>query len=587
MTRDGSRSWGGGAQAKEERELTLIFLGVNSNIRGGFRERRGARARPSPPPLIRPCIDQRICKVRICFNSTNYSIFLPVFMMENQFLPSPIMLLASSLFFILALLKIWKISTSNTPLNLPPGPTKLPVIGNIHQLIGYSPHRRLRYLANQYGSIMHLQLGQVMNTVISSPEAAMEVMKTHDIAFAQRPSLSAAVIISYDSSDIVFAPYSDYWKQVRKLCVQELLSTVRVQSFRSIREEEGSKLIHAIASCSGKPFNFSRKIFSSAYGMVGRAAFGEKCKEQEEFIPLAEEIARALGEFNLADLFPSFKFLRRFSGISTIERLHKATDRIIENIINDRRAAKKSLKAEEKGEENNLLDVLLRLQEDGDLEIPLTDNKIKAVISDVFIAGSETSSTAIEWAMSELLRNPRVMHKAQEEVRRVYGKKGKVDESELHQLDYLKLVIKETLRLYPPAPLLLPRQSRESCKINGYDIPINSHVIINAWAIGRHPNHWKEAEKFHPERFTDSSVDFKGNSFEFIPFGAGRRMCPGIAFATANIELSLAQFLYHFDWQLPNGMKLESLDMAEGFGATMRRKNDLHLIPILVHSPSY
>lgn len=182
--------------------------------------------------------------------------------------------------------------------------------------------------------------------------------------------------------------------------------------------------------------------------------------------------------------------------------------------------------------------------------------------------------------MSELIRNPRVMEEAQAEVRRVYDSKGYVDETELHQLIYLKSIIKETMRLHPPVPLLVPRVSRERCQINGYEIPSKTRVIINAWAIGRNPKYWAEAESFKPERFLNSSIDFRGTDFEFIPFGAGRRICPGITFAIPNIELPLAQLLYHFDWKLPNKMKNEELDMTESNGITLRRQNDLCLIPI-------
>ena len=201
-------------------------------------------------------------------------------------------------------------------------------------------------------------------------------------------------------------------------------------------------------------------------------------------------------------------------------------------------------------------------------------------MQDIFSGGGETSSSVVEWGMSELVRNPRVMEKAQEEVRRVYGNKGYVDETELHQLTYLKSIIKETLRLHPSVPLLVPRENRERCQINGYEIPSKSRVIINAWAIGRNPEYWTEAESFKPERFLNNSIDFRGTDFEFIPFGAGRRICPGITFAIPNVELPLAQLLYHFDWKLPNEMKNDELDMTESEGITLRRKNDLYLIPI-------
>jgi cytochrome P450 len=199
----------------------------------------------------------------------------------------------------------------------------------------------------------------------------------------------------------------------------------------------------------------------------------------------------------------------------------------------------------------------------------------------MFGAGSETSSGVVLWGMSQIIKNPKIMEEAQAEIRRVFDKKGNVDETELHQLIYLKSIIKETLRLHPTVPLLLPRECRERCRINGYDIPAKTRVAINVWAIGRDQKYWVEAESFKPERFINNPIDFKGTDFEYLPFGAGRRMCPGITFGLPNIELPLAQLLYHFDWKLPNKIKNEDLDMTESFGITLRRKNDLCMIPII------
>ena len=200
-------------------------------------------------------------------------------------------------------------------------------------------------------------------------------------------------------------------------------------------------------------------------------------------------------------------------------------------------------------------------------------------MQNIFAAGGETSATTIDWTMAEMIRNPRVMKRAQAEVREVFKMNGRVDETCINEMKYLKLVIKETLRLHPPAPLLLPRECGEACEIDGYHIPVKSKVIVNAWAIGRDPNSWSDPERFYPERFSNSSLDYKGNNFEFIPFGAGRRICPGITFGLMNVELTLALLLHHFDWKLPNGMKAEELDMTEQFALTVRRKDGLFLIP--------
>jgi cytochrome P450 len=181
--------------------------------------------------------------------------------------------------------------------------------------------------------------------------------------------------------------------------------------------------------------------------------------------------------------------------------------------------------------------------------------------------------------MSELMKNPRVREKAQAELRQAFKGKEPISETDLEELTYLKLVVKETLRLHPPSPLLVPRECIELTIIDGYEIPKKTMVLINAWAIGRDPQYWNDAESFIPERFEGNLIDFKGSNFEYIPFGAGRRMCPGMTFGLASVMFPVALLLYHFNWELPNKMKFEDLDMIEDFGLTVGRKNELCLIP--------
>ncbi|XP_016649691.1 PREDICTED: premnaspirodiene oxygenase-like [Prunus mume] len=487
-------------------------------------------------------------------------------------LPSFFVFLAS-LFFLLMIFKYWKKSQAKGLSKLPPGPKQLPIIGNLHQLIGALPHHAVTDLCNKHGPVMKLQLGEVFAVIISSPEAAKEVLKTSEISFAQRPEVYAVEIMAYDNSGIVFAPYNEYWRQLRKISMMELLSTNRVRSFKSIREEEVWNLVEFVAASEGHTINLSDKIYTMTNDVVSRAAFGNKCKYQHEFTLLVGEIIPLAGGFNIADLYPSLTFLRSMSGMKpALMKIQKKIDEILQDIV---REHKMKREASRKGfgrlgeDEEDLLDTLLSYEEANNHEFRLTTDQIKAV--------TMTSATTMEWAMSELLKNPRVMEKVQSEVRQVFEGKKKIEEEDVQKLHYLKLVMKETFRLHPPVPLI-PREARERCEIGGYTIPAKAKILINAYAIGRDPKLWADPECFQPERFQGSSIDFKGNNFELLPFGAGKRICPGISFATSNIELGLAQLLYHFNWNLPNGTKLEALDMAENFGVTARRKNNLHLI---------
>ena len=282
----------------------------------------------------------------------------------------------SLLIFVFIVNKIvTKKSNSSTP-NLPPGPLKLPIIGNIHNLIGSLPHHRLRDLSTKYGPLMHLKLGEVSTIVVSSPEYAKEVLKTHDLVFASRPSIQASKIMSYNSIGVSFAPYGDYWRQVRKICALELLSSKRVQSFQPIRTEEMTSLIKWITSKEGSEINLTKEVISRIFLITSRVAFGKECKENKKFISLVWEATRVAGGFNLGDLYPSYKWLQNLSGLKPkLEKLHKQTDMILQNIIDEHRLVNRSRAIEDHSEEvtEDLVDVLLK-------QDCLSDNSVKAVI---------------------------------------------------------------------------------------------------------------------------------------------------------------------------------------------------------------
>ncbi|XP_057792633.1 salviol synthase-like [Salvia miltiorrhiza] len=478
--------------------------------------------------------------------------------------------LCISILFLLSTLIFLKNGSQESKGKFPPGPRKLPVIGNILDLKGAVPHRTLHQLAQKFGPIMGLQLGELSVVVISSADAAKQIMKTHDVNFASRPPIMAAEIISYGCTSITFSPYGEYWRQLRKICTLELLSAKRVESFRSLREEVFVDLSRRFASMEGSEVNFSKEFGTATYAVIGMAAVGDEKQQHASLHHNVEEMSDLSAGFDVAELFPSIKLLKLVSRLRRrVMVLHKEIDETLENVIHQHRIAN-SVNHED------LLDVLLKYHQDG-----LTIDNIKSVIVDMIGGGSETSSTLMEWTMSELLKNPTTLERAQQEVREVFDEKGYVEESCIPQLKYLKSAMKETLRMHPPVPLLLPRLCRETCEIDGYEIPAETKIIVNAWAINRDPKYWEDPDCFQPERFMDNVVDYKGNHFEYIPFGAGRRICPGMGFGMANVELPLAMFLYHFDWKLGGGMKPQDLDMKEVFGVATRRNKQLCLVPIM------
>ena len=200
----------------------------------------------------------------------------------------------------------------------------------------------------------------------------------------------------------------------------------------------------------------------------------------------------------------------------------------------------------------------------------------------MFTAGTDTTTSSLEWAMAELLRNPAAMQKLQAELRSTIPPDGKLEETHLQNLPYLDAVVKETLRLHPPLPFLFPRMAMKPCKILGYWIPAETQVLVNVWAIGRDPKNWKDALVFSPERFLEptGSKDFKGQHFDFLPFGSGRRMCPAVPLASRVLPMALGSLILRFDWALPDGLLPEEMDMSEQMGITLKKKVPLKAIPI-------
>ncbi|CAO2152693.1 unnamed protein product [Urochloa humidicola] len=435
---------------------------------------------------------------------------------------------------------------------------------------------------------MLLHMGELPTVVVSSPEAAREVMRTHDVAFASRPLSATIRALTNSGRDVIFAPYGDRWRQLRKVAITELLSARRVLSFRPVREEEVAATLRVVAAAAttGVAVDLRARLAALVSDTSARVVFGDRCKDRDMFLQQVEHANEVGAGFNPADLWPSSWLARRLStAVRRAEACRHTVYGILDGIIKDHLERMDGGGA---GEAEDLLSVLLKIQRDGELQIPLDMDIVKGVVFDLFAAGSETSVTALEWTLAELIKNPKVMERATAEVRNAFAVHGAVPEHALGELRYLHLVIRETFRLHPPAPLLLPRECREPCRVLGYDVPQGMMVLVNAWALGRDERCWRggDAEEFRPERFEDtggaSEVDFKGTDFELLPFGAGRRMCTGLLFGLANVELPLASLLFHFDWEAPGvADPAAEFDMTESFGVTVHRKAGLVLRPVV------
>ncbi|KAI7733768.1 hypothetical protein M8C21_015231 [Ambrosia artemisiifolia] len=485
-------------------------------------------------------------------------------------IPSVVLLL------LLFLLPIRRLLSKNRP--LPPGPPGIPIFGNLHQLDTSDLSGYLYRLSKHYGPLMSLRLGNVQTLVVSSAEMSKEIMKTNDLVFCTRPILTGFRKLSYDNKDIVLSPYNEYWREMRKICTFHLFSMKQVNSFRPVREEEVFDMIKRMKTQSSakEVVDLSEAVMVLTSNIICRVAFGKRPsayndrEEGKRFSQLMLECQEVFGHLYYRDHFPLMGWLDKLNGsIARLENIFKDMDEFYQEVIDEHLNPNQPNKMED-----DMVDILLKLKQDYSND--LTFDHIKAVIMNILLAGTETSASTVVWAMTMLIKNPNSMKKVQQEVRTAVRKKGKVDEDDLYKFDYLRAVIKESLRLYPVVPLLVPRESRERCVLEGYEIPKKTLVYVNAWAIGRDPKCWERPEEFEPERFMGSNVDFKGADFELIPFGAGRRGCPGLLMGTTTVELALSNLVYSFDWEVPEGTK--DIDTLKTEGIAMHKKNALQLM---------
>ncbi|KAK4413416.1 Trimethyltridecatetraene synthase [Sesamum alatum] len=417
--------------------------------------------------------------------------------------------------------------------NLPPGPKPWPIIGNLN-LLGSVPHQSLHVLSQKYGDIMQLRFGKFPVVVASSPEMAKQFLRVHDTVFASRPALAAGKYTSYNYSDMTWAPYGSHWRQARKIYLSEVFSAKKLESFEHIRIEERRNFLSRLCSLSGKPIALRDHLSQYTLSTISRMVLSSKYfseSEHDKSIVKLDELQKMLDEwfllngvFNIGDWIPWLSFLDLQGYVKRMKALYKKFDRFHNYVIDDHQTRMASEKDSVPGD---VVDTLLRLAEDPNLEVKLTRDGIKGLIQNLLVGGTDTTATTIEWAIHEILKHPQIIKKAKEELDRVIGRNRWVEEKDYSQLPYIDAVIMESMRLHPLTTLLAPHYAMDDCKVAGYDIAKGTTVLINTWSIGRDPNSWDSPLEFLPERFLNKEIDIMGSNFAMLPFGSGRRRCPG------------------------------------------------------------
>ncbi len=435
------------------------------------------------------------------------------------------------------------------------------------------PHVALAKMSKRYGPVMFLKMGTNSMVVASTPEAAQAFLKTLDINFSNRPANAGATHLAYDAQDMVFADYGSRWKLLRKLSNLHMLGGKALQDCSQVRTVELGYMLRAMVESSqrGEPVVVPEMLTFSMANMIGqvilsRRVFETKGSESNEFKDMVVELMTCAGYFNIGDFIPSIAWM----DIQGIERgmkaLHKKFDKLLTRMIEEHTAS-----AHERKGNPDFLDVMMAHNGNSAGDEKLTMTNIKALLLNLFTAGTDTSSSIIEWSLSEMLKNPTILKRAHEEMDQVIGRNRRLVESDIPKLPYLQAICKESFRKHPSTPLNLPRVSTQACEVNGYYIPKNTRLSVNIWAIGRDPDVWESPEEFRPERFLsgrNAKIDPRGNDFELIPFGAGRRICAGTRMGIVLVEYILGTLVHSFDWKMPDGVEI---NMDEAFGLALQK----------------
>ncbi|CAH1425237.1 unnamed protein product [Lactuca virosa] len=478
----------------------------------------------------------------------------------------------------------WTFSrSSNGGPCLPPGPRSLPIVGYL-PFLSRDLHKQFFNMAHSYGPIFKLHMGSKLHVVINTSDLAKVVVREQDEIFSNRNATIAALAITYGGRDVVWSDNNSDWRNLRKIFVHEVLSHKNLEASRYFRRDEVRKTIKNVYSKIGKTVDISEVAFSTEANVLTSMVWKNTSDEKANGDQIAAElqivvanIVELMSKPNMSDIFPSLAWLDLQGIEGNMKRQLDRLDRIFTRIIDDRIQSNSNKSNDAVGHEGkkDLLQTFLELMDQKD-PTSINITQIKALILDIMVAGTETTTTLIEWAMAEIMQNHDIMKRIQEELQQIVGPNKIVEESHLPKLQYLDATIKEIFRLHPVLPFILPRSPSQDCVVGGYTVPKGSMVIINVWAIHRDPRYWENPLEFNPERFLTNKYDSKGSNLNFFPFGSGRRLCPGVPLAEKMQMYILASLLHSFDWSLPKG---EDHDLSEKFGITLKKRKPLFAVP--------
>ncbi|XP_047321529.1 xanthotoxin 5-hydroxylase CYP82C4-like [Impatiens glandulifera] len=471
----------------------------------------------------------------------------------------------------------------------PPQPTGAwPLIGHLHLLGGSKlPHRILSEMADNYGSIFSLRLGFHETIVVNSWQVAKECFTINDKTFSTRPKSLALKLMAYDQSVVGFAPYGPYWRSMRKFVVFNLLSNHKLHMLRDVRFSEISFFMKSLyqlwddQNIGNGPVlvEFKEKFENLTTNIIFRIIGGKRNAEDSKRCQKAlAEFLHISGAFLVSDAIPFLGWLDILNGnCAKMKRVAKEIDDEFSRWVKEHK--EKRVVGRIKDEENDLIHAMLSELDDGDLAAIGydSDTVIKSTCMSMILGGNDTILITMTWALCFILNNRDVLWKAQEEIDIHVGRHRQVEEADIKNLVYLHAIFKEAMRLQPTLPLLVSREAMEDCNVAGFDIPVGTRLLVNVWKMHRDPSVWSEPLEFKPERFLsqEKNIDLRGKDFELLPFGSGRRLCPGITFSQQVMHLGMARLLQGFKLETIDGL---SVDMTEGPGLSVPKATPLKVL---------